>query len=163
MYVLIAADGAWDQYSGVAGWGYYVSCKRGRAYGSGHLLFGLENNVETELTAIAQAIVFAYEQKLLRPGDRLFIDTDCTPVIDLFEGRNRKASVYERDLLIRIQTMLDGLHVRHEIRHVKAHSGIDSLPKLLNHNCDRLARKQLKLARSQLQTKFPTRETKAVN
>lgn len=149
--ITINTDASWDQKTRVGGYAYWIVCDAFKSNGSGVFKSRPANPTDAELMAIGNAIV----SLLNMPTDEfptckwLVLNTDSTSAKKRIGTRTDATAK-------RVAELWDSLvekscATRHEIRHVKAHSGKDDARSWVNEWCDGQAKAKMREARDKVQ------------
>jgi len=147
MLVTVMADASFCDRLQVAGYGYYVVSDRKKTKGGGFIKEPVLTSVTAEFMAVAMAVTKGINCGVIDYGDALIIQTDCTSVIQAFNGKRKYLNTQEREAL----EYLVALRVQHcltyTLRHVKGHTNRPEPRYAANRFCDDKASKYLAVAR----------------
>lgn len=102
-------------------------------------------NTEAELKAIGNALAYLVKQNELSKGDFIIINTDCFAAIMAIKHQASPRGSTRLKLHARkIYRYLVAVHsVRHEFRHVKAHTNVQDKRSHVNRWCDKKAGEEM--------------------
>ncbi len=151
MLITIIADASFCPDTKVAGYAYWIICKRGKKGGDGTFKGPVESNIIAEMMALLNALQGGLTSKVVRHNDQVLLQTDCQPAIDTFKKRRRRPSTKEKELIHWLDECLRTNNIAVRFRHVKGHSGRDEGRYVANAICDRKARRNMRKARTIIQ------------
>lgn len=145
MNVTVTTDASFYKTDKVGGFAYQIRSNKGLKKGWGPFKGKVTNPTEAEMKALITAIftLRGLDYKI----DTLTINTDCEFIVKHMFNDNEERKHIIRKLSDEISDALKTLDYKHlNIRHVKAHSTIDSRRKYVNDWCDKHCRQGSKIA-----------------
>lgn len=149
MRVTLMTDASHCSENNVGGFGFWCASDRGKLAGGKPFQGNIKDSYEAEMKAVANALNISVRAGLIASGDKVLIQLDNTGVIQCITKKTKPRSdvkhvldyifEYARDLLIEI-----------ECRHVKGHSKKTESRYVSNKHCDRIAKKNMRLARKRV-------------
>lgn len=138
----INTDASFSLEQKVGGYAFYIKCDD-FLIKKGGILKDVNNSLEAELMAIGNAIAILLPREISR-FKWVIINTDCIPAIHRIKNPkselDKKVHKLWQSLITKVASK------RNKIRHVKAHTYIDSPKKYVNDWCDREAKKFCRVA-----------------
>ena len=147
MRVTIIADASHDPETKAAGYGFWIASQRGKKGGHGAFKERVVNNIAAEMMALLNGLYEACKLGLVQPNDAVLLQTDCMSAIDAFEGRRKRITPQEQELVTYFKHLRSTMNINTDFRHVKGHTaGMDSRS-FVNNKCDELAGLAMRRAR----------------
>lgn len=147
MNVTLICDASYcDRYK-VAGYGYWIACTRGKSGGSGRVQVDVDSSGTAEMMAICNTIWRGITDRLIEPGDKLLIQTDCLQAIEVMRGTRGPSHPQEDQVIEYFERTIKRFNLQTEFRHVKGHTHIREARYAANRACDKRAKREMRLAR----------------
>lgn len=143
----LTTDASWDPETGIGGWAFQVVTDGFRHQAADTFKTALESSHRAEVCAVGNAAYLLNQLLKLPPARLCVINMDCKSAI-LRLGDPRED--FERHVghhLAQLMRKLGG--ARYELRWVKAHTASIKARHVVNNQCDRAARAQMKAALKQ--------------
>lgn len=120
MLVTIITDASFCPDTLAGGYGVWIASNRGRGTFGGPLT-GTKDSGEAEAKAACNGLHHAITNGYVMRGDRILIQIDCIPAIDLFT-RKRKARHAENEALLWMEKIAKANDLTLQFRHIKGHN-----------------------------------------
>lgn len=148
MRVTIIADASYCSQHKVGGFGYWIACERGKRPGGGPLRGSVSNSTVAEMMAICRALHEGITQGLIKKGDDVLIQTDCTPAIGMLQAFNANKMTEETKKVIEVfDKLVKQAELKTSFRHVKGHTKLEEARYAANRACDHRAKVGMRAAR----------------
>jgi ribonuclease HI len=147
----LITDASWCPEERVAGYGYWLACKRGKLGGGGTCMHKgfVESSNTAEMMGVANSLFECYKAGFVQKDDELLIQTDCVAAIKAFEGlRSQNLNLQERMVVKYMHELQKALGLRIIYKHVKGHTDINDARSITNRICDQTAKKFMRAART---------------
>lgn len=148
MRVTIIADASHCPETHAAGYGFWIASERGKNGGSGAFKELVATNNQAEMMALVNGLHTACKRGLVQAKDAVLLQTDCMHAIGAFEGKRTNMPPKEQELVSYMRKLCTTMEITVSFRHVKGHTaGLDPRS-FVNNQCDALAKKAMRRARS---------------
>lgn len=147
MNVTLIADASYCPDTKVGGWAFWLACRRMKDGRSGKFDSELVDNNDAEMQALCRGLQWGLVHDAIHNGDDLLLQTDCQAAIQAFTGHRKLVKANELKTLEFFHAMVSTFQLSVTFKHVKGHSGRSDARHVTNAICDRLARKNMRVAR----------------
>lgn len=149
MLVTIITDASFCPNTLAGGYGVWVASNRGRGTFGGPLT-GTKDSGEAEAKAACNGLHHAITNGYVMRGDRVLIQLDCIPAIELFT-RKRKARMAEKEALDWMERIAKANDLTLQFRHIKGHNNRCGANRTKAQNkCDDTAGMYMRLERQKI-------------
>lgn len=141
----INTDASYHPEHKVGGYAFYIICDLFKIQKGGMFKVHPKNAMEAEMMCMANAVHIVLHQKELPEFDLVIINSDCLFAFQRIGKKSnspigKKIALLLRDLRKRTNFK------KYELRHVKAHSGVQDKRSFVNEWCDKEAKKWMRLS-----------------
>jgi len=146
MLVTINTDASFHSQYKIGAYAFWIVCDAGKIMHAGAFKSKVTNSTEAEIMCVANALSVLHKSSF-EGVRKVIINTDCQTYSAFVRNSNRRQSetvaklVGVKTLLVQKYNLQKGWF---DVRHVKAHDGIDEKRKWVNNWCDEQAKYWLK-------------------
>ena len=119
MRVTVLCDASYCPDYKLAGYGFWIACKRGKLGGGGQIIESVGDTNTAEMMAICNAIYHGVAARLIERADEILIQTDSLAAIDRLRGgrvvtiteQQSRVISYYQELILRLNLAIEFRHV----------------------------------------------------
>ncbi|MED6004898.1 MULTISPECIES: reverse transcriptase-like protein [Enterobacteriaceae] len=150
MLATLITDASHCPKTGAAGFGFWCVSDRGKLAGGKPLNGAIKDSYEAEAKGVANSLVIGLRSGIIQQGDTVIIQLDNISVVYGINGKLRKKRKDIKEILDFIRNFKIENNLKIECRHVKGHSKKTENRYSANKHCDKRAKEQMKIYRSEL-------------
>lgn len=138
MLVTINTDASYNSHYKIGTFSFWIVSDAGRICKRGNLKGDVITSQEAEFKAVLNALHFLLEKSGWKYINRIIINCDCQPVVDMINGSETQK--WAKSYKSHFNSIKKKFKISIEARKVKAHSGIDQSRNWVNDWCDEQAK-----------------------
>lgn len=147
MKITIIADASYCHETQAGGYAFWIACGRGSRGGDGQFKEPVPSSGCAELMALVNALHFGTKEGLIREGDTVLMQSDCTGALHAMEGRRDIRCNIEQSVFQYYKNLKNQFKLVVIVKHVKGHTNNRDARSTANYVCDKLARANMRKAR----------------
>lgn len=148
MLVTLMTDASHCTTTKAAGFGFWCVSNRGKLSGGKPFRGVVRDAYSAEAKGVANSLVIAFRSGIIQQGDKVIIQLDNLAVVSGLMGKSNKVRKDVMDVFRFIKNFKIENNIEIECRHVKGHTNKKDARFKANNHCDKIAKKQMKLARA---------------
>jgi len=148
MLVTLMTDASHCSTTKAAGFGFWCVSNRGKLSGGKPLNGVVRDAYQAEAKAVANSLIIGFRSGIIQQGDKVIVQLDNLAVVNGLMGKSNKVRKDVMDVLRFIKNFKIENNIEIECRHVKGHTKRKENRFKANNHCDKIAKKQMKLARA---------------